>query len=88
MEIGDVIQYIPIGSLGPKGEGVGKRRPARVVWIHPLGRYAVVERQTDFYKYRETIRLARRKGENKHENDRNHEPQGWRWKNRHGTEPR
>lgn len=59
MEIGDKIEYIPIGSKGPKGEERGKRLPARVVWIHPLGRFAVVERRTTYYAYRETIRIAR-----------------------------
>lgn len=59
MEIGNKIEYIPIGSKGPKGEERGKRLPARVVWIHPLGRFAVVERQTEYYAYREAIRLTR-----------------------------
>lgn len=85
MEIGDKIEYIPVGSKGPKGEERGKRLPARVVWIHPLGRFAVVERRTAYYTYRESVRLARRKGGKQHETDRDNEPQGRRWKNHHSA---
>lgn len=88
MQIGETIRLVPTGLTGPVGERRCETRKAQVVWVHPLGRYAVVERDTGCYKYREAVRLSRRRGESKHEDNRNHESQGRRGQDGHSAEPR
>ena len=50
MQLGDRVSIIPSWSFGKAGEGGMREHPAEekatVVWIHPLGRFAVVEYDT------------------------------------------
>lgn len=87
--IGDKIMFHPVFLHVDKD---GRRLdgkppvPGRVVYIHPLGRYLVVERRVDDrYTYREAIKLT--KGGEQLENDSNHEPEGRRGKNGDGHQP-
>lgn len=47
MQIGDRVRAVPSWSFGKAGAGgmreLPEEEPATVVWIHPLGRFAVVE---------------------------------------------
>lgn len=47
MQLGDRVSIIHSWSFGKAGEGGMREHPAEekatVVWIHPLGRFAVVE---------------------------------------------
>lgn len=62
MQIGDNINFVPFVMRYNKGnsELQSSAVPGRVVWIHPEGRYAVVERTTKYYTYRECIPVKRR----------------------------
>lgn len=85
MQVGDVIRYVPFVDRYKEGSKVAaKAVPCRVVWIHPLGRFAVVERETGIYSYRECVRCERKRNEVRNsENDSNHESEGRRGKDRH-----
>ena len=79
MEIGDKIMFVPYAcKAGVTGELKSKPVPGRVVWIHPELRFAVVERRTKNYTYRESIRLTWAERGMLNENDSNHEPEGRR----------
>ena len=82
MEIGDKIMFVPYACrAGVTGEIKSKPVPGRVVWIHPELRFAVVERRTKNYTYREAVRLTRaerRMLNGSNEIYRNHEPKRWR----------
>lgn len=85
MQVGDKIKFKPFVLRYAKDTKL--QTPdvtGTVVWIHPEGRFAVVERQTVFYAYRECIPCARikRNEVRNSENDRNHEPEGWSRQNR------
>ena len=88
MEIGDKIMFVPYcNRAGVTGEIKSKPVPGRVVWIHPELRFAVVERQTKNYTYREAVRLTRAERRMMlNENDRNHEPEGRRGQDGHGPQ--
>lgn len=62
MQIGDSINFVPFVMRYTKGnsEIQSSAVPGRVVWIHPEGRYAVVERVARYYTYRECIPAKRR----------------------------
>lgn len=56
MQVGDKVTYIPFVLRYAKDMEL--RAPsvtASVVWVHPAGRFAVVERRTGRYAYRECI---------------------------------
>lgn len=80
MEIDDEIMFVPYcNRAGVTGEIKSKPVPGRVVWIHPELRFAVVERRTKNYTYRESIWLTRAERRMMlNENDSNHEPKGRR----------
>ena len=87
--IGDKIMFHPVFMHVDKD---GRRLagkppvPGRVVYIHPLGRYLVVERRVDDrYTYREAFKLST--GGEQLENDSDHEPEGRRWKDSDGHQP-
>lgn len=87
MKIGEEIMFVPYANrAGVTGEIKSKPVPGRVVWIHPELRFATVERRTKNYTYRESIRLTRAERRMLNENDRNHEPERWGGKDRHGAE--
>lgn len=88
MEIGDEIMFVPYACrAGVTGEIKSKPVPGRVVWIHPELRFAVVERRTKNYTYREAVRLTRAERRMMlNENDRNHESEGRRGQNGHGPQ--
>lgn len=88
MEIGDKIMFVPYcNRAGVTGEIKSKPVPGRVVWIHPELRFAVVERRTKNYTYRESIRLTRAERRMMlNENNSDHEPEGWRGQNGHGPQ--
>lgn len=79
MEIGDKIMFVPYAcKAGVTGEIKSKPVPGLVVWIHPELRFAVVERRTKNYTYRESIWLTRAERRMLNENNCNHEPEGRR----------
>lgn len=86
IKVGDIVNYQPFVLHYEKDmvlKATGK--PCRVVWIHPRGIYAVVQRDTDLYSYRETIWLENqqdRRGTS-NENNRNYEPKGRGGEDRH-----
>lgn len=88
MEIGDEIMFVPYACrAGVTGEIKSKPVPGWVVWIHPELRFAVVERRTKNYTYREAVRLTRAERRMMlNENDRDHEPEGRRGQNGHGPQ--
>lgn len=87
MQVGDKIMFVPYAlRAGVSGEIRAKPVPGVVVWIHPEGRYAVVERRTGVYTYRESIPLARVRRKEHYENDRNYEPEGRGRKDPHGPQ--
>lgn len=88
MEIGDEIMFVPYcNRAGVTGEIKSKPVPGWVVWIHPQLRFAVVERRTKIYTYREAVRLTRAERRMMlNENDCDHEPEGWRGQNGHGPQ--
>lgn len=88
MEIGDKIMFVPYcNRAGVTGEIKSKPVPGRVVWIHPELRFAVVERRTQNYTYREAVRLTRAERRMMlNENNRDHEPEGRRGQNGHGPQ--
>lgn len=88
MEIGDKIMFVPYcNRAGVTGEIKSKPVPGWVVWIHPELRFAVVERRTKNYTYREAVRLTRAERRMMlNENDRDHEPEGRRGQNGHGPQ--
>lgn len=88
MEIGDKIMFVPYcNRAGVTGEIKSKPVPGRVVWIHPELRFAVVERQTKNYTYREAVRLTRAERRMMlNENNRDHEPEGRRGQDGHGPQ--
>ena len=54
MQVGDVIKFRPFALRYAKDAELNAPfMPGTVVWIHPHGRFAVVERRTGFYTYRE-----------------------------------
>lgn len=56
MQVGDKATYVPFVLRYAKDTEL--RAPsvaAPVVWVHPEGRFAVVERSTGRYRYRECI---------------------------------
>lgn len=74
MEIGDKIMFVPYAcKAGVTGEIKSKPVPGRVVWIHPELRFAVVERRTKNYTYRESVWLTRAERRMLNENNSNHE---------------
>ena len=84
--IGDKIMFHPVFMHVDKD---GRRLagkppvPGQVVYIHPLGRYLVVERRVDErYAYREAILLT--KGEVRNDDDSDYEPEGRRRENSDG----
>ena len=88
MEIGDEIMFVPYcNRAGVTGEIKSKPVPGRVVWIHPALRFAVVERRTKNYTYREAVRLTRAERRMMlNENNSDHEPEGRRGQNGHGPQ--
>lgn len=80
MEIGDEIMFVPYcNRAGVTGEVKSKPVPGWVVWIHPQLRFAVVERRTKNYTYREAVRLTRAERRMMlNENNSDHEPKGRR----------
>lgn len=85
MQVGDAIMHKPfvLRYCKDSREAVCKEVPCRVVWIHPEGRFAVVERRTGIYAYRECVRcgITKENEVQKRENNSNHEPEGRRGKN-------
>ena len=88
MEIGDKIMFVPYcNRAGVTGEIKSKPVPGRVVWIHPELRFAVVERRTQNYTYREAVRLTRAERRMMlNENNSDLEPEGRRGQNGHGPQ--
>ena len=88
MEIGDEIMFVPYACrAGVTGEIKSKPVPGRVVWIHPELRFAVVERRTKNYTYREAVRLTRAERRMMlNENNCDHEPEGRRGQDGHGPQ--
>lgn len=88
MEIGDEIMFVPYcNRAGVTGEIKSKPVPGWVVWIHPDLRFAVVERRTKNYTYREAVRLTRAEGRMMlNENNSDHEPEGRRGQDGHGPQ--
>ncbi len=88
MEIGDKIMFVPYcNRAGVTGEIKSKPVPGRVVWIHPQLRFAVVERRTKNYTYRESIWLTRAERRMMlNENNCDHEPEGRRGQDGHGPQ--
>lgn len=88
MEIGDKIMFMPYcNRAGVTGEIKSKPVPGRVVWIHPQLRFAVVERRTKNYTYREAVRLTRAERRMMpNENNSDHEPEGRRGQDGHGPQ--
>ena len=88
MEKGDEIMFVPYACrAGVTGEIKSKPVPGRVVWIHPALRFAVVERRTKNYTYREAVRLTRAERRMMlNENNIDHEPEGRRGQNGHGPQ--
>lgn len=88
MEIDDKIMFVPYcNRAGVTGEIKSKPVPGWVVWIHPQLRFAVVERRTKNYTYREAVRLTR--AERRmilNENNSDHEPEGRREQDGHGPQ--
>lgn len=82
MRVGERIHFVPAAlRYGNKTETRADPVPGVVVWIHPEYRFAVVERRTAYYTYRETVRLTRaerRMLNGSNEIYRNHEPERWR----------
>lgn len=59
MHVGERIHFVPAAlRYGNKTETRADPVPGVVVWIHPECRFAVVERRTAYYTYRETVRLT------------------------------
>lgn len=81
MQVGDKIAFIPfVLRYSKDSELKAPSVAAPVIWVHPEGRFAVVERQTGNYSYRECIpcdRITKREVQSS-ENDCNHEPEGRR----------
>lgn len=88
MEIGDKIMFVPYcNRAGVTGEIKSKPVPGRVVWIHPQLRFAVVERRTKNYTYREAVRLTRAERRMMlNENNCDHELEGRRGQDGHGPQ--
>lgn len=88
MKVGDKIMFVPYcNRAGVTGEIKSKPVPGRVVWIHPQLRFAVVERQTKNYTYREAVRLTRAERRMMlNENNCDHEPEGRRGQDGHGPQ--
>lgn len=88
MEIGGKIMFVPYcNRAGVTGEIKSKPVPGWVVWIHPELRFAVVERRTKNYTYREAVRLTRAERRMMlNENNSDHEPEGRRGQNGHGPQ--
>lgn len=88
MEVGDKIMFVPYAcKAGVTGEIKSRPVPGRVVWIHPELRFAVVERRTKNYTYREAVRLTRAERRMMlNENNCDHEPEGRRGQNGHGPQ--
>ena len=88
MEIGDEIMFVPYACrAGVTGEIKSKPVPGWVVWIHPALRFAVVERRTKNYTYREAVRLTRAERRMMlNENNCDYEPKGRRGQNGHGPQ--
>ena len=88
MEIGDKIMFVPYcNRAGVTGEIKSKPVPGWVVWIHPELRFAVVERRTKNYTYRESIWLTRAERRMMlNENNCDHEPEGRRGQDGHGPQ--
>lgn len=86
MQVGDKIMHKPfvLRYYKDSSKTVCKWVPCRVVWIHPLGRFAVVERDNGLYSYRECVWCNKnnRNEVKRRENNSNHEPEGRRGKNR------
>lgn len=88
MEIGDKIMFVPYcNRAGVTGEIKSKPVPGWVVWIHPELRFAVVERRTKNYAYRESIWLTRAERRMMlNENNCDHEPKRRRGQDGHGPQ--
>lgn len=88
MEIGDKIMFVPYcNRAGVTGEIKSKPVPGWVVWIHPQLRFAVVERRTKNYTYREAVRLTRAERRMMlNESNSDHEPEGRRGQDGHGPQ--
>lgn len=88
MEIGDKIMFVPYcNRAGVTGEIKSRPVPGRVVWIHPELRFAVVERRTKNYTYREAVRLTRAERRMMlNESNSDHESEGRRGQNGHGPQ--
>lgn len=88
MEIGDKIMFVPYcNRAGVTGEIKSKPVPGLVVWIHPELRFAVVERRTKNYTYREAVRLTRAERRMMlNESNSDHESEGRRGQNGHGPQ--
>lgn len=88
MEIGGKIMFVPYcNRAGVTGKIKSKPVPGRVVWIHPQLRFAVVERRTKNYTYREAVRLTRAERRMMlNENNSDHEPEGRRGQDGHGPQ--
>lgn len=88
MEIGDEIMFVPYcNRAGVTGEIKSKPVPGWVVWIHPELRFAVVERRTKNYTYREAVRLTRAERRMMlNENNSDHESEGRRGQDGHGPQ--
>lgn len=88
MENGDKIMFVPYcNRAGVTGEIKSKPVPGWVVWIHPELRFAVVERRTKNYTYRESIWLTRAERRMMlNENNCDHELKGRRGQDGHGPQ--
>lgn len=87
MKVGDEVMFVPYcNRAGVTGEIKSKPVPGRVVWIHPELRFAVVERRTKNYAYRESVRLSQAERRMLNENNCDHEPEGRRGQNGHGPQ--
>lgn len=88
MEIDDKIMFVPYcNRAGVTGEIKSKPVPGWVVWIHPQLRFAVVERRTKNYTYREAVRLTRAERRMMlNESNSDHEPEGRRGQDGHGPQ--
>lgn len=91
MQAGDKISFVPFVLRYAKDTEL--RAPtvtAPVVWVHPEERFAVVERRTGRYAYRECVPCdngqTTKSEVRANANDCNYELEGRRGENRHGPQ--
>lgn len=86
MKVGDKVSFVPT-ALAYEAKSKLRAEPVWgvVIWLHPLGRFAVVERKARYYTYRECVWLTRAERRMLNENYRNHEPERRGGKNRYSA---